>query len=145
MISRSRKRCNADGCDNLRWGKGYCKYHQNLRPDYKPYRYQSKKTGQIEVFLDIWEERQHVSFLSGSLLPKFNVSLFAHVLSKAKNKYPEFKLYKKNIILLTPYEHMLLDHGTKSQREAYGFNWDKIESLKQELLDEYRHRYSDKV
>ena len=27
------KPCNADGCNNPRWGKGYCTYHQYLRPD----------------------------------------------------------------------------------------------------------------
>lgn len=29
------KLCNAEGCYNPRWGKGYCKYHQNLRTDKK--------------------------------------------------------------------------------------------------------------
>jgi len=29
------KLCNADGCYNPRWGKGFCKYHQHLRTDKK--------------------------------------------------------------------------------------------------------------
>ncbi len=30
------KLCDAENCNNPRWGKGYCKYHQRLRTDKKP-------------------------------------------------------------------------------------------------------------
>ena len=68
--------------------------------------------------------------------------MFAHVLSKAQNKFYKFKLYKKNIILLTPHEHLLLDHGTIEQREMYatktGCDWNTILELEEELKYEYK-------
>lgn len=106
-----------------------------------------KPTGEKVMFEQIWEEREHKSFLTGKPLDYhlgkntwFN--LFAHVLSKAQNKYPKFKLYKKNIILLTPEEHRLLDHGTEDERRRYaeeeGCDWDLILELKEELKYEYK-------
>lgn len=104
-------------------------------------------TGEKEVFEMIWGEREHVSFLSGEPLSAYEghdswFSLFAHVLSKAQNKYPRYKLYKKNIILLTPFEHHLLDHGNSDQRKKYAeetkCDWSTIFNLEEELKDEYK-------
>ena len=106
-----------------------------------------KATGQANLFFEIWNEREHKSFLSGIPLDKFEGSnlffnLFAHVLSKALNKYPKFILNKENIILLTPEEHTLLDHGTKEQRDKYALekncDWDKIYKLEIILKLKYK-------
>jgi DNA-directed RNA polymerase subunit RPC12/RpoP len=104
-------------------------------------------TGEKVMFEMIWNEREHKSFLTEQSLEGYFgheswFALFAHVLSKAQNKYPKFKLYKKNIVLLTPFEHHLLDHGTEKQREdyakEYNCDWNKIYKLKEELKNEYK-------
>ena len=105
-----------------------------------------KATGQRELFDEIWAERKQVSFLSNKRLSHYEntpfwFNLFAHVLSKALNKYPKFILHKENIILLTPEEHTLLDHGSESQREKYAeenqCDWDDIYDLKEKLKEDY--------
>ena len=68
---------------------------------------------------------------------------FAHVLSKAQNKYPYFKYYAKNIVLLTPGEHALLDQGTEEARISYALdvksaNWQPLYDLREELEKEYK-------
>jgi len=143
------KYCKANNCNNPVFGGGYCRFHQWKRKDKNPYRYVRKKTGELEVFEMIWKERAHKSFLSGKKLRKFSPTYFAHVLSKAQNKYPKFKLYKKNIILLTPEEHYLLDQGTIEQRKKYDIenncSFDKIKQLYGELKDEYEKKYSGRI
>lgn len=95
-----------------------------------------KATGERELFKSVWENRAHVSELSGHKLGEPVVSMFAHLLPKGL--YPRFRLREDNIILLTPHEHYLLDFGTEEMREVYtekyGCDWgvvyDKIEKLK---------------
>lgn len=77
---------------------------------------------QIELFKYCWEHRPHYCFVTGEKLDKFinsnlSLSMFAHVLSK--RKYPEWRLYQNNIILLSPnFEgsgysiHHLFDNGS---------------------------------
>lgn len=60
-----------------------------------------------KLFLEIWNEREHVSYLTGEPLlpyghPKWHWQ-FLHVLSK--NHYTRWKTNKKNIILALPKEH----------------------------------------
>jgi len=86
---------------------------------------------QKEMFLAIWEEREHVSEISGKPLLNINHSKwswqFLHVLSKGA--YPSYKLNPDNILLGTPEEH-------EAQEQYKVFN-DKKEELK-------RAYYSDK-
>lgn len=136
--------CSVDGCTFPVWGKGFCKYHQSRRTDIKPYVYKRKKTGELELFLSIWEKQRFpVSFLSGKELKKFDVSNFAHVLNK--KDYPNFRLNEDNIILLTTMEHFLFDMGTESARKEYAkkhhCDWDKIMKLKANLKDKYETAY----
>lgn len=104
-------------------------------------------TGLLLLYQEIWNEREQVSFLSRISLFEFNVSMFAHVLAKAQNKYPKFKKNKENIILLTPHEHHLLDNGTEVQRMLYAkkhfCNWEPIYKLREELKEQYGNRYND--
>lgn len=62
---------------------------------------------QKQLFEEIWEERPHVSELTGKrLLPKGHPMWhwqFAHILPKGS--YPLWKLQKENIMLMTPDEH----------------------------------------
>ena len=104
---------------------------------------------EADLFLILYKSGTKKSFLSGKKIyaPESRASSlfygqFAHVLSKAKDRYPYFKLYSSNIIMLTNEEHMLLDHGTESQRKSYadkhGCDWNKIELLKLSLKREYK-------
>ena len=129
-----RKICVKENCNNYVFGKGYCKNHQYLRKDKKG------GTGELAVFKEIWEQSNKCSFLSSAPLAqyentKYFFSLFAHVLPK--KKYPELRLCKDNIVLLTPQEHFLYDFGTHQQRANSQYNWDKIEERKKILLEKF--------
>lgn len=114
-----------------------CEYHNKLRKDKErlPIGYRKSKskkpTGELALFQAIWATRRHVSFLSGKPLGEFNVCYFAHVISK--KQWPKGRLTDKNIILLTQEEHTLYDQGTEEQRAKYGYDWNKIYELKQQL------------
>ena len=103
-------------------------------------------TGEYAMFEEIWASREHKSFLSGQDVSKYYdspmfVNLFAHVLSKAKNRYPEYKLYPENIALLTPKEHFLFDQGNEAQRQRYAeennCSWKPLFDLKKALIERY--------
>ena len=99
------------------------------------------------AFKTLWKYMDKRSFLSELFLRDFYngpyfLNCFAHVLSKAKNKYPHFRYYLRNIVLLSPGEHTLLDHGTIDQRDSYSkkvkaADWSKIAVLKESLVTEY--------
>lgn len=63
--------------------------------------------GQVKVFKEIWDEREHKSFVSGTPLNyNFNPKMFfvfSHVLSKGA--CPALKLDKRFIVLMTLEEH----------------------------------------
>lgn len=109
-----------------------------------------RNTGEAEVFKQIAQERPHVCFVTGQPIRQLTVSCFAHVLSKAQNKYPRFKLYKKNIRLVLPEVHHLIDHGSSDQRQRYKekmatkgvtVDWDGYFALYEELLNEYKSKH----
>lgn len=145
------KPCTVEGCTYPRWAKGFCKAHGYLRTDKKkPSSLSStskkKVTGEAVVFDMIREERENISFISGIGVPCIAHN-FSHCLSKAENRYPKFKLYKKNIVLLSEQEHKLYDEGTEEQREEYAVfmkkkynvfvDWNKLYILAAELKEEY--------
>src|SRR4030042_4640277 len=146
------KTCKKEGCTYPVFGKKFCRSHQYLREDYKPYRYKRKSTGEKDLFLGIWEETEDkVSFITGQDLTQYEdttlfPNLFAHVLNK-KN-YPKFRLYKKNIVLLTPEEHRLYDQGTMAERLTYAItctpkcDWSRLFALEIELKIEYNEKAS---
>lgn len=101
-------------------------------------------SGEAELFREIWNERERVSFLSGDELKyvegsEFWWNLFAHVLPKGK--FPHFRLNKDNIVLLTPHEHHLLDHSTEARRQSYSDNWEMVYLLEAKLWLQYKKQY----
>lgn len=142
------KKCKAEDCDYNVFSTGYCKIHQYLRTDPKKPKplnrtaIQSKPKAinqisdkrkeklkgysQKDMFAEIWDERPHVSELSGDeLLPKGHSQWhwqFLHVLPKGS--FPKFELKKENILLGTVAEH---DH--QDQYEV--FRKKKVELLKE--------------
>ena len=75
-------------------------------------------------FKEIWKERPHQSEISGVYLGKEASSAFFHHILP-KNKYPEIRMDKENIILLTIDEH--------ANVESDIYKYDKI-NKKRELL-----------
>ena len=101
-----------------------------------------KKTGELELFKKIWEERPHVSEVSGKPLGNFKPMYFSHVLTKGA--YPGFRLNKDNIVLKTEHEHQLWEFGTREQRDEYdkknNAKFYQIEEKKQALKRAYYNR-----
>lgn len=102
---------------------------------------------EFAAFKTLWNYMDHRSYLSNLYLRDFYrtpyyLNMFAHVLPKGKAKFPHFRYYLRNIILLTPGEHVLLDQGTEDQRKEYSkliktADWDRIDVLRKDLLSEY--------
>lgn len=97
------------------------------------------------AFRTLWTYMNKKSYVSNLWLRDFYagpyfLNVFAHVLPK--KKYPYFRYYLRNIVLLTPSEHVLYDHGTIEQRETYAktvktADWTRLGVLKESLLGEY--------
>lgn len=94
-----------------------------------------KKTNpglQKQMFIEIWQEREHYSELSGEFLgDEMNAWFFAHVLSKGS--YPHLKLVKENIMLATQEEHWQLDQNTHLAKSnpLYDAYFNKAQELKE--------------
>ncbi len=98
------------------------------------------KTGEGGLFEEIAAERPWVCFVSDEKLKELTPSQFLHVLPKALNKYPQFKLYKKNIVLATNDIHYDWDFKPRSEvRKDKRF--DKLFKLEVELIAEYKELY----
>jgi len=110
---------------------------------------------QIMLFKQLRLLSSKKSFVSGIFLREYFgtdlfLNLFAHILPKAQNKYPYFKYYARNIVLLSPGEHGLWDQGTEEARIAYSLeieaatggrakaDWDKLKALEVSLKEEYK-------
>ena len=135
------ERGDCNGCGNNTWMDhkrlGLCRPCNVLRKEEKKRAkhggrskgssLKRKATGEAEVFRKIWGARKRVSFLSNRSVAhieegsSFWYNLFAHLLPK--RKYKSLRLEPKNIIILHPEEHSLLDQGTEEQREAYAEKW----------------------
>ena len=106
-----------------------------------PLTYKRKPTGELPLMCMIWNSiREHKSFISGEPISNFNVRNMAHVLPKAKNKYPKFKLHIKNIVLITWEEHDLWDNGLREELMKLP-EWNKMFELESGLKDEYKKLY----
>lgn len=103
-------------------------------------------TKEMEMFVSIWQNGPHVSFISGIPIPYMNPRNFAHVLPKGLNKYPHYKLNPENIALLTDKEHHVFDNGDIVDRENYSrkypqTNWDKLYKLQEILKMRYQEEF----
>ena len=101
------------------------------------YAYKREPTGEGELFLNKWNTEEHVSFIDGSYLGEdCEPTFFLHVLPKAKNKYPLFKLYPKNIVLGTWDQHFQWDQRPRSEIINDPL-WKPMFDLEAELKAEY--------
>lgn len=99
-----------------------------------------KKTGEKEIFESIAESREWVCFVTGEKLYELKPTQFGHVLPKALNKYPHFKLKPENIVLLSDWAHYQWDFGVRYELKKDP-RWDKMFKLEAELKTEYKQLY----
>lgn len=118
-----------------------------------------KKKTEVDVFLEIWNESNKKSFVSGKDLKsymdtEFIWSCFAHVIPKngmsmlvfpnRKAKDELLRHNKNNIVLVTPHEHFLIDQGTESSRKQYeqehNCSFNKFYELKERLIEETKQK-----
>jgi len=107
----------------------------------KAYKFKKEPTGEISVFEQIWRDRPHFSEVNGEPLGEFNVSLFAHILPKAQNKYPKFKLNPDNVLLMSFRQHFDFDNA---RHKCSGPDWQKVFQKEEELKEEYKFLYHSK-
>lgn len=79
--------------------------------------YKAFKAMMLSVFMDIWYERKHNSEVSGRWLGKEPLTIFFHHILP-KSKYPEARLDKENIILLTFEEHQRVEQDPTCYEEV---------------------------
>lgn len=94
-----------------------------------------KKTGELELFREIWKGSDETSFVSGRRIYNPGPSNFHHVLTKGA--YPRFRLYKKNIVLLTTEEHNKIHTWSRYKLLKESLDWEKIFNLELKLKMEY--------
>lgn len=80
----------------------------------KPIQYRRKRTGEAEIFKEIWKERDHIcsccnTYLGTEASPIF----FSHLL--AKGTYGLYRLHKENIWLKCEHCHSQWEFGDRSQ------------------------------
>jgi len=97
----------------------------------------TSSNSQLEMFKEIWNERPHVSQISGKLLvgqdhPNW-VGQFEHVLPKGA--FPKWKFNKNNIWLMTFEEHFDLTNNThKCMKDSI---FDEYFRTKQRFREQY--------
>lgn len=64
-----------------------------------------KATGELNMFREIWEEREHRCWITGNVINEPSPQCFAHILGKGG--YPKYRLNKDNILLMDPHIHHL--------------------------------------
>ena len=94
-----------------------------------------KFKNQKEMFLWIWETRDHISEVSDKPLLHLGNSMwhwqFAHIL--AKGTYPHWKFNPDNIMLMLPEEH--------EKQEQFDIFNDKHSELKRKYYQEFYPQY----
>ena len=109
-------------------------------------RKQFKASGEGALFDDILNTRKHLSFVSGlpiDIIDNVTDHSNCHHVLFPKDTYKRFRCYKKNIILVTKYEHWLIHSGGIERRKKYvqeisimygkKVDWEKLDNLRADL------------
>ena len=107
----------------------------------KPIQYRRKRTGEAEVFEEIWNAlEEKICFVCGRQIGEPSASNFAHILPKALNKYPLFKLNPDNIKLFCHDSYSSCHHRfDKEPRSTLKEPmWKKVFELEEKLKEEYK-------
>jgi len=118
IVNRTRKLCQY--CNAKRLAKG--------KPEKQP-------TGELALFQEIWNEREHKSQIDGTPLKDFKVVYFSHILSKGA--YGGFRLLKQNIVLKTLQQHHDWEFNTHKLKDLPEWQWvfELRDSLKQKYYE----------
>lgn len=97
-------------------------------------------TGEKETFRKVAETQEHKCYVCGKQLGELTVSNFAHILPKALNKYPLFKLNIDNIFLFCHDSYGSCHHRfDKMPRSTLTEPmWNKVFELEEKLKEEYK-------
>lgn len=95
-----------------------------------------KATGEKELFENIATSREWICFVTGEKLWELKPTQFAHILPKALNKFPRYKLFEKNIVLLSDWTHRQWDFAPRSELKKDD-RFDKLFKLEAELKQQY--------
>ena len=99
---------------------------------------------QLQVFNEIWEERPHISEISGKPLTERGGFgwhwQFSHTIPKGL--YPSYRCEKFNIVLMTLSEHQFYENFTTRDLEKpmylkYQDKWDALFELRDKLKEQY--------
>jgi hypothetical protein len=109
------------------------KKHWSMKP---------QNSGQADLFLEVWKESDGRCEVCSEPIIYPIASNFSHILSKALNRFPLFKLYKPNIALMChfgdkPGCHYKWDHTPRS--ELKGEQWQKMFEREAKLKEEYKN------
>lgn len=107
----------------------------NEKKEYSPSigKYQKKApTGERELFLSLWQQRPHYSFVSNKYLGDEPLAhFFSHILPKSR--YNELRLQSDNIVFMTLAEHQLWEFSSHEKLSLLP-EWQKVFDLKEKLL-----------
>jgi len=103
---------------------------------FKSYSYK-EPTGEADLFATIAEEREWKCFVTDETLYELKPSQFLHVLAKALNKHPKYKLYAKNVVLASDRVHRLWDFHPRSELLEIDPRFQKLFDLEAELKSTY--------
>lgn len=103
----------------------------------KPIKKKREPTGELQLFREIFKDQRGKCFITGEDLD-FNVWCFLHILSKGA--YPDFRLYKKNVIMVKSKIHLLYDNESKERLLKEFPKSIIIYEKKEELKTEYYKR-----
>lgn len=103
----------------------------------KPLSKLRKPSGEKRVFEEIAEEREWICIVTRQVLRELKPTQFMHILPKALNKYPLFKLHKKNIVLASDEVHYKWDFTPRSELRKDP-QFDVLFELEAELIEEYK-------
>lgn len=93
-----------------------------------------------DIFLEIWQEREHKCEVCDKPIYQPIAANFAHILPKALNKYPLFKLHKPCVAIMcydlkSPSCHFKWDNYPRS--ELIGDGWERMFKKEAALKEEY--------
>lgn len=113
---------------------GLCLYHNNKRKQSKKGVSRPKSgqgQGYMKLYQEIWEERPHVSEISGKPIKEFSTWCFMHILNKST--YKALRHNKSNVFLVLPEEHHHYDNIGREELKQDP-KWRKVFDRKLELL-----------
>lgn len=98
---------------------------------------------ELQLFNFKWNNEIRISYISGRPIPYFAPMFFLHVIPKALNKFPHYKLNPENVVFGLLIEHDLWDKGTEDERMLYlekypQASWDGMIKKKLKLMESYR-------